>query len=463
MSNEKVDPSTVHADRQSEAFDEAARDAESMPPPTTPPSQANADATDPLPPFKPLGELGPWLTEEPPPRRWLLKTRPKGSEPPEGVLPLAVVGMLAAQGAAGKTWALTQLALSVSTGHAWLDNYAVDEPGNVLLALGEEPEDEVRWRLYYAAQEMGLTEEEKRIAAVRLFPLALSGRQVALTLASDVAEKAGLTELPETPVAQALRKRLEGREWRLIEVDPLSRFAGPDVELDAAQATRFIQVLETFTRVAGNPTVIFAHHTGKAARKDSQRGADATAARGSSALSDAVRWQANLVPERKLFDDLYPASKPRLLTVSFPKTTRSPYTADLRLVRGRHGVLRPADEMEAREYDNAAAEDTERRRKKPKKTSSPEDGAAKARRKAWEKASKLEADAKVAKQRAAEAKARASEARGPDAVRLTKEAEQLQKKATKLTNDAVAARLLAGGPESPGSSVEASGTDRLFE
>ncbi len=353
----KLDPGAVHAARDSGAFDRAAASAEPMPP--APP--------DVLPAFMPLGELGPWLTEAPPPRRWLLRTRPLGHEPPEGVLPLEVVGMLAAQGAGGKTWALTQLALCVAVGRPWLDTYEVAEPGNVLLACGEEPEAEVRWRLFHAAEEMGFTPAEKVTAAERLFPLALSGRQIALTLAADQAEAQGCADLPETPVAHALRKRLEGRAWRLIVVDPLSRFAGPDVELDNAQATRFVQVLETFTRTPGNPTVLFAHHTGKAARKDSALGADATAARGSSGLTDAARWQANLVPMPKLPEAVYPTSKPRHLWLTVTKTNRAPEGADLRLVRGRHGVLRPATEVEVREYDNAAAEDKARRKANKKR------------------------------------------------------------------------------------------------
>lgn len=356
--NEKIDPGAVHAARNPAAFDRAADAAEPMAPP--PPLRGKAEDT---PPLRPMAELGPWLTEQPPPRRWLLRRRPLGHEPPEGVLPLEVVGMLAAQGAGGKTWALVQLALSVATGRPWLDTFEVAKPGNVLLALGEEPEAEVRWRLFHAAEEMGLTEAEKATAAARLFPLALSGRQVALTMAADAAEKAGMADLPETPVARSLRAQLEGREWKLIAVDPLARFAGPDVELDNAQATRFVQVLETFTRTAGNPTVLFAHHTGKAARKDSGLGADATAARGSSGLTDAARWQANLVPLAKLPEDIYPASQPRHLWLTVTKSNRAPEGSDLRLVRGRHGVLRPATEVEARAYDGAAAEDKARRKK----------------------------------------------------------------------------------------------------
>jgi RecA-family ATPase len=340
-------------------------------PVNTPPLRGKAEDTpaapalDPLPPFKAMGELGRWLDDQPPPRRWLLKTNPQGQERPEGMLPLEVVGMLAAQGAGGKTWAAIQLALSVATGRPWLDTYSVNEPGNVLLALGEEPEEEVRWRLFHAAQEMGLTEAEKALAATRLFPMALSGRQVALTLAADSATEQQ-SSLPETPVAIALRQKLEGRDWKLIIVDPLSRFAGPDVELDNAQATRFVQVLETFTKASGTPTVLFAHHTGKAARKDSDLGAAATAARGASGLTDAVRWQANLVPAKKLPEDIYAASEPRHLWLTVTKTNRAPEGADLRLVRGKHGVLRPATSMETATYEKAAAEDKARRAKQKK-------------------------------------------------------------------------------------------------
>jgi len=45
--------------------------------------------------------------------------------------------MLAAEFKAGKTWAITDLAVSVASGTPWLGIFPVDAPGPVLLFAGE--------------------------------------------------------------------------------------------------------------------------------------------------------------------------------------------------------------------------------------------------------------------------------------------------------------------------------------
>src|SRR5262249_25635901 len=89
-----------------------------------------------------------WYTKPPERRSWLLRDQRTDS----GVLPLGKVGMLAGAGGAGKTMALTQLAVAVATGTPWLGVLEVAAQGNVLLILGEEDAEEVRRRLYRAYQ-----------------------------------------------------------------------------------------------------------------------------------------------------------------------------------------------------------------------------------------------------------------------------------------------------------------------
>ena len=246
---------------------------------------------------------GRWLEVVQPERRYLLKVEEDGRR--AGMLPLGKVGMLAAGGGAGKTMALCQLAVAVAgsmgprgfphtnSNPRWFGHFLVDTPGYVLLALGEEDAPEVRRRLYNAAHALDMTEEQRHQAAKRIIPLPLAGTNVALQDPEDPDQ--------DTWFASELRRRLEeepqrgrwpeGDGWALVILDPCSRFAGIDAETDNASATRFVEILETFTRAPGNPTVIFAHHTTKAARGGTS---DATAARGASALTDGVRWQANI-------------------------------------------------------------------------------------------------------------------------------------------------------------------------
>lgn len=238
--------------------------------------------------WKTLGEWGS-LVNAPPPRRWLLE-RPDdecNGARQIGVLPLGKVGMLVSAGGVGKTMALVELALAVATGRKWLDHFGVANPGRVLLALGEEDQEEIGRRVYQAAHAMRLTQAQIELAAQNIVAMPLAGRPVAL-VANDNGATAG------TELLSALRKRLDaGTDWRLIILDPLSRFAGVDTEKDNSAATRFVETAESLVRSPGGPSVLIAHHTNKTSRTDGSS-VNAAHARGATGLTDGVRWVANL-------------------------------------------------------------------------------------------------------------------------------------------------------------------------
>jgi RecA-family ATPase len=324
--------------------------------------------------WRPICGYGDWFSDEPPRRKYLLTGEIDGKD--AGVLPLGKVGMIAAAGAAGKTWLLMQLALSVPLGRDWL-GFRVASPGKVLLALGEEDAEEAQRRFYYACLAAGLTAEERRFAASRIWVLPLAGQNTALTASreQDVSPRVPATArddtegehdqadgLPVTPLFWEVLDRLERSAadgpWRLIVFDPMSRFAGSEVETDNAQATRFVQALERFAAVPGNPTVLFSHHTGKLSRREGHSTANdsaaATAARGASALTDAVRWQANLEPKKRA------EGAPEMVVFRVVKNNYGRYPPDTYLVRDpdRHGALRCATENDVRELSEAV--ETER-------------------------------------------------------------------------------------------------------
>ena len=295
-----------------------------------------------------LGALWGWLGErnwpdsKPPQRRWLLQ-RPAAPEEesahPRGFLPLGKVGMLAAAGGVGKTMALAQLAVSVVTGRSWLEHYSVpaESRGPVLLALGEEDEEEVQRRLYDIRLGLELSAEEWAEVKRGLLVLPLAGCPVQL-----VSAQARNGKPEETPFFRGLRQRIEGAgvDWRLLVLDPLSRWAGPETETDNFAATRFVAAVESLSQARGKPTVLLAHHTTKAARRGLDAG-EATAARGASALTDGVRWVANL---------LRPEGAP--LTLSLVKTNYTAPAPDVGLKRGEEGVLRvltPEEQRKAAE------------------------------------------------------------------------------------------------------------------
>lgn len=299
-----------------------------------------------------------WFTDEPPPRRWLLTHGPH--ENVRGILPMGKVGMLAAAGGVGKTMALVQLALSVATGRPWLARarsgeggfMTPDGGGRVLLALGEEDALEVRRRLYRAGQTMrggGLaTHDELAAAAARIVVLPLAGTPGELVDPPD--PRIGREAAPSKLAAELWGLLERNGPWSLVILDPLSRFAGTDTETDNAAATRFVQVLEGFTKAPGEPAVLVAHHTTKAARQNGND--DDTAARGSSALSDGVRWHALMTA--KTHPEGAGEKVPRMASFRVVKSNYGAFLAEpLWLALGDHGELRAAESAQVAAFKAA--------------------------------------------------------------------------------------------------------------
>lgn len=309
-----------------------------------------------------LGDLD-WPDGKPRSRRWLLQRDAEPQEDshdPRGFLPLGKVGMIAAAGGAGKTMALVQLAVSVATGRKWLGHYTVppESRGRVLLALGEEDAEEVQRRLYAIRTGLELKPQEVADLKRNLMVLPLAGKSVQLIAAAG---KDGKPE--ETPFLEELRRRLStaGVDWKLLVLDPLSRWAGPETETDNFAATRFVSVIESLAQVRGGPTVLLAHHTTKAARKEGS--GDATAARGASALTDGVRWVATM-------------SKAEIggMVLSLAKTNYTAPAADLVLKQGEGGVLQAMSRKEREDREAAkASKDKKTNGKKNGQASKPEE------------------------------------------------------------------------------------------
>jgi len=308
----------------------------------------DADAPAAPPPWEALVTPAPvaWFTTAPGPRSWLLRDNRRTTA--DGVLPLGKVGQLIAEGGAGKTMADAQLAISVTTGAPWLGTFTVADPGRVLLVMGEEDREEAHRRLFRARRAMNA-------------PIPPEGAIVVLPLAGvpcSMLERDPAGNLYETPFAAWLSAWVRSHgPWRLLVVDPLSRFAGADAEIDNAAATRFVQSLESIAALSG-ATLLIAHHTNKLSRRGGVL--DAVAGRGSSALVDGVRWQAALGVER--FEHADPETRSRLgevVTWSNPKTNYS-RRADPVLLRrdlDNGGALVPLDEADIETVRRARAVD----------------------------------------------------------------------------------------------------------
>lgn len=271
-----------------------------------------------------------WLETQPPDAAVLLRTPKQQPFIRDGR-----VGTLSAPGGRGKSFALVQLAAAVASGTPWLCTYTVSRKGRVLLALGEEDQEEIWRRLHRGTRHLGSYERTE--IARNVVPMALAGQDCAFLRRADNGN------IEQTDFFRALKASLSRERWRLLIFDPLSRFGGPEVETDAHAATRLVQCFEELTALPGQPTVINAHHERKAS--PATAGArDASNMRGSTALVDGPRWVGTLGMYRGDLLEL--------------RVTKANYTVPgepLILARDLNGALRPATPSEIAAADEAAA------------------------------------------------------------------------------------------------------------
>jgi hypothetical protein len=264
--------------------------------------------------WAPVGDL---LGVEPPPMVYVLRLDDKQS-PQTAFLPAGKVGMVASPGGVGKSTLLAYIAVAVATGRPLL-GVAPMSAGRVLLCFAEEDLDEAvrRLRRAVAAAVEGLDVAQRRHVegrAARNLYLHTAGGSVRLADMVRVREqrpaKAGETaeriiervEAEHTGLFLDLVARLndespEGQNWdpgasstpwRLVVLDPLSRWWGLDNENDNAAATRAVEVFEELARTKHGPAVLVAHHEAKTQNEG------AGAIRGASALVDGMRWASRL-------------------------------------------------------------------------------------------------------------------------------------------------------------------------
>jgi RecA-family ATPase len=257
-------------------------------------------------------------------------------------LALGKVGLLAAPGGVGKTQALLQLAIAVASGRPWLGRYHVEAPGPVLLLAAEEDGGELWRRCRRVVERLDLTAAERDALARRLQVAPLHGSGTPLTLLENLAPY-GPVRLERSAMWERIAAQLKARgpePWRLVVLDPAARWMPPDAEKDSKVATTFVEAVEQLAQLAPEgaaPAVLVAHHTNKAALTGQT---DQGAARGSSALTDGVRWQANL--DRVVVENVLLPGHARLRLV---KCNYAPAQAfdPLELSFTEGGVLVPAD------------------------------------------------------------------------------------------------------------------------
>lgn len=299
-----------------------------------------------------------WLHEEPPQREFLLTSGDLR------LLPMGTAGLVVGPGGVSKSTLMCQLAVSVASGRPWMGQLAVRHPGHVLLIAAEESDLDLRRRLYFAVKAAKADADEQQRLADRLHAFPGSGRDVRLLHSMQEMRSFLSAQTIEARIREGHSAQISpwaehlywemgeaGCSWSLIVFDPAARCGGAGFELDSEAATRFIEVLERFTTLPGNPCVLLVHHTSKASRRGIT---DATAARGSSGLSDAVRWQLNLEP---VPDPENPElDHPRLVRCRWTKQNLTARDGRAHLLwRGDEGILWMATEEEARSLEGGSS------------------------------------------------------------------------------------------------------------
>ena len=224
---------------------------------------ADASAVASLLPTIKIGRLeellaGDWLVKKPLPRRMLLRLRHALKGHAGELFPIGKIGMIAGAGGTCKTMLVVSLAISVATGRPWLGLFEVAHAGDVLLVVGEEDLDEIVRRLQQITNTMDLTEEERLAIYKRIHLVPAYGCDVRISESTQ----------PTAMMTQLLTYMSEsGADFSLIVLDPAVRFMGGKAEVDAGEATRYIEALERLTEAPGGPVVLTTHHVSKSAMR----------------------------------------------------------------------------------------------------------------------------------------------------------------------------------------------------
>lgn len=273
-----------------------------------------------------------YLAAEPPPIKWLLVN----------TLPAGVVGILVAPGGTGKSWYLIQMGVSIATGIPLAGVWDVGETGSVLMFLAEDDAIQIQRRLHNLIGAL----PADQLLSIRdaLFKNLIIVPRVAennlLTAGTPYSREVELTEIVDRVIADALQLP----DLKLIVIDPVSRFRGGD-ENSAQDTTRFVEALEKIAKATG-AAVIAAHHSNKSAMNSSEP--SQSASRGSSALTDGVRWQMNLTTfsEKDAKNFGIPVEEKGFhLTATITKNNYAPPQPSAYLKRREGGYLDKSDLM----------------------------------------------------------------------------------------------------------------------
>ena len=260
------------------------------------------------------------------------------------------VGLLAAPGGKGKTMLLLQLAVAMATGRpicaGLFDNLPgvvsrVTEPSRVVLLLAEESPAIATCRMHTIVSDLLQGAPDLFNAGDRdAFLDVLASNLILLPHADSGRPCLFQRNGTATALYRQLAEVSDGAA--LVLADPLRQLHSGD-EVDSEYMTHVMSQLHKL--VAGTQgAMLVAHHTSQASSVAAY-GDLAQAARGSTAITDAVRCQINLsTPAEKWLADkkLQVRDRDRVLRLDVAKANNLPPIPTQLLVRERGGLLRLA-------------------------------------------------------------------------------------------------------------------------
>lgn len=273
----------------------------------------------------------------------------RNSPPPlDHVLPgllAETVGLVVGPGAVSKTMLTLQMGIAMATGTPLLGGLvgsvqSGNKPARVVLVLAEESAYVVWHRLHaIASVQLASTgidpDEAADLLSDNLVIHAMAGSEQ-VNLLGDAWEK--------TQAGEHLRAACEGA--RLVVLDPVRDFHNAD-ENDATAMKALARHIASYA-VSTRSAWLLVHHSSRAAGVQGYGGtADAT--RGSTALTNAVRWQLNLSrPTRESAKQhrISPEHLQRRVLLDIPKANYVESPGTMVLKRGPHGVLMLAEGTE---------------------------------------------------------------------------------------------------------------------
>ncbi|MFB6357243.1 MAG: helicase RepA family protein [bacterium] len=274
-----------------------------------------------------------------------------------GLLP-GSAGLLVAPGSTGKGFASLQLGVSVACPESidpffgeLYDGFGsspfdTDHSGPVSVLMAEDPSFVIHNRLHYIGETL------KEVPGVGEVTLEKTNEN--LCVGSLTGQLPRILTAGDTLSDEEKEWREKLFEWcenqRLVILDPLARFHSAD-ENHNGKMTTLVQLLEQVAQET-KTAIIFTHHANKQSMW-SDSGDQQSAARGASALTDAVRWQVNMCGmSEDEAQELDVNRRRKYVRFSLPKINFNSPIDDFWLERSRGGTLKYVDFKENDSVDD---------------------------------------------------------------------------------------------------------------